>query len=252
MVKIRIMPTMLYRDLTLVKGVAFDGWRRVGSVMQQVKVYNLREVDELVFLDTTATSEGRPPDFALVDDFADECFMPLAVGGGVSDVGHIQRLLEVGADKVVINSASVARPGLLKEGANAFGSQAIVASIDYRRHADGRCEAFTHAGTVATGLDPLDLARRAESQGAGEVLLTCIDRDGTLSGYDIELLGAAAGNLSIPVIASGGAGSYADIEAVIRGAGVAAVAAASMFHFTEQTPLEAKRYLAARGLDVRL
>ncbi len=252
MVKVRVMPTMLYRDLTLVKGVGFDSWRRVGSVMQQVKVYNLREVDELVFVDIAASLDGRPPDFALVDDFADECFMPLAVGGGICEVGHIRRLLEVGADKVVVNSALVSAPALVTEGANAFGSQAIVASVDYRRRADGRLEAFTRSGTSATGLDPVELAKRAEALGAGEVIMTSIDRDGTCSGYDVELLARAAGELAIPVIASGGAGTYADMERVIRDAGVSAVAAASMFHFTEQTPLEAKRFLAARGIAVRI
>jgi cyclase len=251
-VKIRVMPTMLYRDLTLVKGVGFDSWRRVGSVMQQIKVYNLREVDELVFVDITASLDGRSPDFALVDDFADECFMPLAVGGGIAEVGDIRKLLEVGADKVVINSALVSAPGLVTEGANAFGSQAIVGSIDYRRHADGKLEAFTHSGTSATGLSPLELAKRAEALGAGEVILTSIDRDGTLSGYDIEVLAEVSDELTIPVIASGGAGNYADMERVILEAGVSAVAAASMFHFTEQTPLMAKRHLASRGISVRL
>jgi len=252
MLKLRVMPTLLYKDLTLVKGVGFDSWRRVGSVLQAIKVYNMREVDELVFVDISATRSGRRPDFQLVDDLADECFMPLTVGGGVATVEDIQRLLQVGADKVAINSAAVENPRLIAEGASRFGSQCIVISIDYRKTGDGNYEVFTHSGTKPTRLHPVQFAKSVESLGAGEILLTSIDRDGTMTGYDIELTKAVASTVDIPVIASGGAGNYEHMASVVKEANVAAVAAASIFHFTEQTPLEAKRFLKDRGVEVRI
>lgn len=251
MLKLRIMPTMLYKDLTLVKGVSFDSWRRVGSLMQQVKVYNLREVDELILVDITATKERREPDFQLIDDIADECFMPLTVGGGITNLADIRMLLQKGADKVAINSAAVATPELISKGANSFGSQCIVVSIDYKKHADGRYEVYTHAGTQPTGLDPVKFAQDVEERGAGEILLTSIDRDGTFAGYDVEMTSCVAGKIRIPVIASGGAGNYQHMIDVVQKGGASAVAAASMFHFTESTPKEAKKALGQKGIPVR-
>jgi cyclase len=250
--KIRVMPTLLFKDVGLVKGVCFDSWRRVGSPMQAVKVYNMREVDELVFLDVSATREGRPPDFETIDELADECFMPLTVGGGVRSVDDVRRLLQVGADKIAINTAAVDTPELIGQVAQRFGSQCVTVSIDARREADGSHQVYTNAGTVATGRDPVSLAIQFESLGAGEILLTSIDRDGTMNGFDVELVKKVAEAVSIPVIASGGAGSYDDMVKVLSEAGASAIAAASIFHFTQQTPLEAKRYLKAKGFRVRL
>lgn len=252
MLKIRVMPTLLFKDVGLVKGVSFDSWRRVGSAMQAVKVYNMREVDELVFLDISATQENRPPDYTTVDELADECFMPLTVGGGVRTIDHVQRLLQVGADKVAVNTAAVENADLIRQIAERFGSQCAVVSIDVRQRGDGSHEVFTHSGTQPTGLDPVELAQRAEALGAGEILLTSIDRDGTMMGYDIPLMQRVSQAVSIPVIASGGAGSYADMADVLRNSHVSAVAAASIYHFTQQTPLEAKRYLHGQGFHVRL
>jgi imidazole glycerol-phosphate synthase subunit HisF len=249
--KVRVMPTLLYKDFTLVKGVAFDSWRRVGAAMQAVKVYNMREVDELVFLDISATRDGRQPDYDLIDDLADECFMPMTVGGGIQSLDEVRNLLAVGADKVAINTAAVERVELVTEIAKRFGSQCCVVSIDARRHADGTYEVFTRAGTKAAGLDPVTLAKRVEAAGAGEILLTSIDRDGTMNGYDLTLTKSVTGAVRIPVIASGGAGNYGHMAEALRAGGASAVAAASIFHFTEQTPLEAKRHLAAEGLPVR-
>jgi len=245
------MPTLLFKDVGLVKGVQFNSWRRVGGALQAIKVYNMREVDELVFLDITATRDGRRPDFDTVDELADECFMPMTVGGGVRQLDDVMRLLRVGADKVAINTAAIETPELISEAASRFGAQCVVVSIDARRHADGSWEAMTHAGTTPTGQDPVAVARRAEQAGAGEILLTSIDRDGTMTGYDLELTRRVAEAVTIPLIASGGAGSYADMAAALREGGASAVAAASIFHFTEQTPLEAKRYLRAHGFAVR-
>jgi cyclase len=241
MQKIRIMPTLLFKEVGLVKGVKFNSWRRVGAALQTVKVYNMREVDELLFLDITATAEGRGPDFAVIDELADECFMPMTVGGGVRHLDDVMRLLRVGADKVAINTAAVDHPDLIRAAASQFGSQCVVVSIDAFRHPDGTYEVFTRSGTAATGLDPVALATRAEALGAGEILLTSIDRDGTMEGYDVELVHQVSTAVSIPVIASGGAGSYEHMAEALREGGASAIAAASIFHFTQQTPLEAKR-----------
>ena len=252
MLKIRVMPTMLYKDYGLVKGKGFDSWRRTGSLMQTVKVYNMREVDELVFVDIAATSEGREPDYALVDDFADDCFMPLTVGGGVRTLDQVGRLLAVGADKVAINTAAVETPDLINSIAKRYGAQCCVVSIDFRRPNGGKPEVFTASGSRATGLDPAAFAKECASRGAGEILLTSVERDGNFEGYDVETTRAVAEAVGIPVIASGGCGNYDHMAEVLSKGKASAVAAASIFHFTEQTPLEAKKSLAAKGFRVRL
>lgn len=251
MLKVRVVPTLLYKDFGLVKGVAFDSWRRTGDALQAMKVYNLREVDEIVLLDIAATPAGRGPDFELVDELADDCFVPLTVGGGVRSMADITGLLAVGADKVAINSAAVARPDLIDEGASTFGSQCIVVAIDVRRDAAGRCSVTTHCGQRSTDLDPVAWAIEAERRGAGEILLTSVERDGTRRGYDIDLIRSVSAAVSLPVVASGGAGSYEDMVFAL-GAGAAAVAAATIYHFTEMTPREAKSFLKNRGYPVRI
>jgi len=192
------------------------------------------------------------PDFELVDDFADECFMPLTVGGGIRNIDDVQRLLEVGADKISINTQAVYTPDLIYAIAKKFGSQCVVVSIDVKNKSKGRYEVYTHSGKKPAGIDPVYLAKRSEDLGAGEILHTSIDRDGTMSGYDIELTNQVCAEVSIPVIASGGAGNYEHMfEALDRGK-ASAVAAASIYHFTHQTPIEAKNYLRERGIHVRL
>ena len=251
-IKIRMIPTLLFKEMGLVKGVAFDSWRRVGTAMQAIKVYNLRDVDELVFLDIAATAKGRGPDFEMVDELADECFFPFSVGGGITCVEDVRRLLRVGADKVVLNTAAVERPELISEIAQQFGSQCVIMSIDARRNEDGTYETFIHSGKQSTGQDPVMVARESAERGAGEILITSIDRDGTMMGYDIELTRRVSGAVSIPVIASGGAGSYEHMAQVLSVGKASAVAAASIFHFTQQTPLEAKHYLATQWFRMRL
>lgn len=251
MLKVRVMPTLLFKNFGLVKGIQFNSWRRVGSAMQAVKVYNMREVDELIFLDISASSEGRAPDFETVDELADECHMPLTVGGGVQTVADVKRLLQVGADKVAINTAAVFTPELIQSAAQQFGSQCVVVSIDAKKLHTGNYEVFTHGGTQATGKDPVTFAQEVEELGAGEILLTSIDADGTMKGYDIELVRRVTLAVSIPVIASGGAGNYEHMASVLIEGGASAIAAASIFHFTEQTPLQAKRFLKERGINVR-
>ncbi|MBA3013941.1 MAG: imidazole glycerol phosphate synthase cyclase subunit [Proteobacteria bacterium] len=251
MLKIRIIPTLLYKNFGLVKGVGFDSWRRVGSALQAIMVYSLRGVDELLFLDISATSERRPPDFEIVDDLADECFMPLTVGGGVRSVEDVHRLLMVGADKVAINSAAVETPGLITAVANRFGAQCLVVSIDFKKRAGGY-EVYTHAGSKPTGIEVVDFSRRVEALGAGEILLTSIERDGTMTGFELECIRQVCDAVTIPVIASGGAGNARHLLEAVTEGHAAAVAAASIFHFTEQTPQEVKHFLYGHGIPVRL
>jgi cyclase len=250
--KIRIIPILLYKDFGLVKGVQFDSWRRVGSAMQAIKVYNLREVDELIFLDITATIQRRHPDFEIVDELADECFVPFTVGGGISDIDDVRNLLAVGADKVVINTAFIENPDIVRKAAQKFGSQCVVVSIDARRKHNGLYEVYTHSGTVNTGIDPVSAAIKAEKLGAGEIIITSIDRDGTMMGYDIDLVRQVSEVVSIPVITSGGAGKYEHMAQVLTESSVSAVAASSIFYFTHQTPLEAKHFLKTKGFNVRI
>ena len=248
MLKVRVIPTLLHKGFGLVKGTQFDSRRAVGSPMQAIKVYNLRNVDELVFLDVTATVEGRGPDLDLVDDLADDCFMPFAVGGGVASVDDVRDLLSVGADKVVIGSAALEQPRIVREASDRFGAQCVVVSIDTRH--DG--EVYVRSGTVATGRDAVDVAREMESLGAGELLLQSIDHDGVMDGYDVETVGRVSSAVNVPVVASGGAGTFEHMVDVLRDGNASAVAAAAMFHFTEQTPMEAKQYLAGHGFPVRV
>jgi cyclase len=252
MLKHRIIPTLLFKDVGLVKGIGFDSWRRVGTAMQAVKVYNMRQVDELLFLDIAATPRGGRPDFQQIDELADECFMPMTVGGGIRSAEDMRELLWVGADKIAINSAAVEEPQLISLGAEQFGSQCITVSIDVKRHADQSVEVVTHCGKHATGLDPVTWAREAVDRGAGEILLGSVDRDGTMQGYDLDTVRAVSEAVGVPVIASGGAGSYQHLADAIEIGGADAVAAASIFHFTELTPKGAKQFAAERGLPVRL
>ena len=251
MLKTRIIPTLLYRDFGLVKGVGFDSWRHVGSLMQSIKVYNMRNVDELIIVDIKATNDGRTPDYSWVNDFADDCFMPLTVGGGVTSTDHVGKLLDVGADKVAMNTAAFDDPGLIERVASKYGSQCAIVSIDFKRHDDGRLEVVTNSGKNPRGVDLVEFARTAEKRGAGEILLTSVDLDGTMRGYDLEATKAVSDAVSIPVIASGGAGNYGHMLDAIQNGGATAVAAASIFHFTEQTPAEARAHLRNAGIPVR-
>jgi len=252
MLKTRIIPTLLLKELGTVKGVAFDSWRRVGSAMQSIRVYNLRDVDELILLDIAATPRGARPNFQEIDELADHCFMPMTVGGGVKTIEDVRDLLAVGADKVAINTAAVETPELVRDGAREFGSQCIVVSIDATRGTDRKAQVVTNCGRRATGKDPVAWAKEVEHLGAGEILLTSVERDGTMRGYDVDLVRDVTAAVSIPVIASGGCGAYQDMADVLAASRASAVAAASIFHFTEQTPREAKAYLAQRGFRVRL
>lgn len=251
MLKVRVIPTLLWKQFGLVKGVGFNSWRRVGPVLPAIKVYNQREVDELVLVDIVAHADGSEPDVESVADFSSDCFVPLTVGGGITQVDQVQRLLRAGADKVSINTAAYANPALVNQIAQRHGAQCVVASIDVRRIVPGRWACFHHAGQEATGREVVAWARELEDRGAGEILLTSIERDGTMQGYDLPLIEAVASAVKIPVIASGGAGNYQHMVDAVLQAGASAVAAASLFHYTEQTPAGAKAAMRAAGIPVR-
>lgn len=250
MLKIRVIPTLLWKKFGLVKGVGFDSWRRVGPVLPVIKVYNQREVDELILVDIVAHQSDEDPDFESIDEFGQDCFVPLTVGGGITRIEQVQRLLRAGADKVSINTAAYAHPELVSKIARRHGSQCVVASIDVRTQ-DGGWACFSHAGQNATGRDIVPWVRELEDRGAGEILITSIERDGTMQGYDLALIETVVSAVNIPVIASGGAGNFHHMIDAVKQAGASAVAAASIFHFTEQTPAEAKSAMACAGIPIR-
>lgn len=251
MLKVRVIPTLLYKSVGLVKGIGFNSWRRVDTVLPAIKVYNMREVDELILVDIEATKEGKDPDYESIRDFSRECFVPFCVGGGICNVEQIRQLLRAGADKVSINSAAYENINLITEGAKLFGSQCIVASIDCRK-INGEYHCYSHNGERDTGYLLEEWAKKVVDAGAGEILLTSIELDGTMQGYDTEMIRIVTGLVNVPVIASGGAGSYEHMYQAVAQGGASAVAAASIYHFTEQTPKEAKEYLGERGIPVRI
>jgi len=231
----------------MVKGVRFDGYRDVGHPVTTAKVYDAQGADELLFLDITATAENRRTLFDAVSRTADECFMPLTVGGGVRTLDDVRALLLAGADKVSINTQAVLGPELVSEAAERFGSQAVVVSIDVKSGV-----VWTHGGHQPTALRPADWARRVADLGAGEIMVTSIDREGTRSGYDLDLVRAVADAVPVPVIASGGVGRLDDLVDGIREGHASAVAAASIFHFTDQSVIKARAYMRQAGLEMRI
>ena len=253
MLKVRVIPCLDVKDGRVVKGVNFVALRDAGDPVEQASAYDAAGADELMFLDITASHEGRGAILDVIARTADVCFMPLGVGGGVRSVEDARRILRAGADKVSINTAAVENPGLLGDAADAFGAQAVVLAIDAKRKADGEgWEVFTYGGRKGTGLDVVEWAARGVELGAGEILLTSMDRDGAKSGYDTALLKAVSSAVGVPVIASGGAGSTGHMIEAVRDGGADAVLAASIFHFGLISIDEAKQNLRAAGVPVRL
>ena len=251
MLKARIIPCLDVKDGRVVKGVNFVALRDAGDPVEQARIYDAAGADELCFLDITASHEKRAILLDIVAQTAEVCFMPLTVGGGVRTSEDVRRLLLAGADKVSINTAAVKRPDFVREAAEKFGTQCIVVAIDGKRGASGNFEVFTHGGREPTGLDAVDWARRMADYGAGEILLTSMDRDGTKQGYDIALTRAVADAVPIPVIASGGVGTLDHLVEGIRDGHATAVLAASIFHFGTYSITEAKAHMAKGGVPVR-
>ncbi len=249
----RIIPCLDVNAGRVVKGVNFLNLRDAGDPVEIAKKYNDEGADEITFLDITASSDQRDLILDIIERVAEQVFIPLTIGGGVREVGDVRRLLNAGADKISINTSAVTNPQLVKEASDKFGSQAIVVAIDARKRASGDgWEVFTHGGRTATGLDAVEWAKRMNALGAGEILLTSMDRDGTRSGFDLALTRAVAEAVSVPVIASGGVGNLDDLANGVLEGKADAVLAASIFHFGEFTVRQAKECMAARGIEVRL
>jgi len=250
----RIIPCLDVTDGRVVKGTKFLNLRDAGDPVESAVAYNDQGADELVFLDITASSDERKTMVDVVRETAERCFMPVTVGGGIRTVEDMREMLLAGADKVGVNTAAVNDPEVVSAGAKAFGAQCIVVAIDAKRRAPedgGGWEVYTHGGRNPVGLDAIEWAREVEQRGAGEILLTSMDSDGTKAGYDLQLTAAVSEAVGIPVIASGGAGSLQHMAEVLDAGKADAVLAASVFHFGEYTVSDVKRYLAGRGVPVR-
>lgn len=251
MLKVRVIPCLDVKDGRVVKGVQFLALRDAGDPVEQAAAYDAAGADELMFLDITASHEGRGAILDVIARTADVCFMPLSVGGGVRTVEDARKLLRAGADKVSINTAAVEDPDLVARMADAFGSQCVVVAVDAKARPDGGWHIFTYGGRTDTGIDAVEYAARAVEKGAGEILLTSMDRDGARTGYDLPLLRAITGAVSVPVIASGGAGNVDHLVDAVKQGGADAVLAASIFHFGEVSIPQAKQVMAAAGIAVR-
>ena len=248
----RIIPCLDVHAGRVVKGINFLDLQDAGDPVEQAAFYDQEGADELVFLDITASAEGRQTMLEVVRNTAREVFIPFSVGGGIRSIEDIRDTLNAGADKVSVNTAAVQKPELITEGAMKFGSQCIIIAIDARRRAGGSWEVYIHGGRTPTGIDVLEWAQRAQRLGAGEILLTSMDKDGTREGYDIPLTAAVAEATSIPVIASGGAGTLEHLYAACADGKADAVLCASIFHYREYTIGQAKEYLAGKGVTIRL
>jgi cyclase len=257
MIAKRVIPCLDVHAGQVTRGVQFGvaeagGLRNVGDPVELALRYNEQGADEMVFFDITATAHGRATMVEVVERAADQCFMPLTVGGGLRSVDDMYAMLRAGADKISINSSALANPDLIRAGAEKFGSQCIVVSIDAKRTAPERWEVFSHGGRKAIGLDAVEWAKRAVSLGAGEIVLNSIDADGTKAGFDLVITRRISESVGVPVVASGGAGNLAHMAEVLLEGRADAVLAASIFHFGEYTVGEVKQFLAARGIPVRL
>jgi cyclase len=248
----RIIPCLDVTNGRVVKGVNFVELRDAGDPVEIARRYDEQGADELTFLDITATSDGRDLMLHIIEAVASQVFIPLTVGGGVRTVDDVRRLLNAGADKISINSTAVANPQMVQDAAQKYGSQCIVVAIDAKRSGDGKWEVFTHGGRKPTGLDVVEWAKKMEGLGVGEILLTSMDRDGTKSGFDLELTRAVSDAISIPVIASGGVGGLQDLADGIKVGKADAVLAASIFHYGEYTVQEAKRFMVGQSIPMRL
>ena len=251
MLKNRIIPCLDVKNGRVVKGINFINLKDTGDPVEQAKIYSDGGADEICFLDITASNENRETIFDVVKETSKKCFVPLTVGGGVRSVDDINKLLNCGADKVSINTAAVQNAKVVLESSKKFGSQCIVVAIDAKKK-NNSWEIFTHGGRNKTGIDAIDFAKQMENNGAGELLVTSMDRDGTQIGYDIELMKTISSKVNIPIIASGGVGNLDHLVEGIKIGNASAVLAASIFHYGKHSVLEAKQYLASKGIPVRI
>ena len=250
MLKKRIITTMLWNGTTLVKGHNFNNSRRAGSPITTIKIYNSRDVDEILFFDIKKNEDDSIFDLDFIRQLTDECSVPITIGGGLKKIHEITNLLLTGADKVALNTELYSNPDLIDESSKRFGAQTIVVSIDFKEVGRNTFKCVSHSGKKIENVDPISWATECAERGAGELIITSIDRDGLMKGYDTDMLKKISSKVTIPIVASGGAGSYKDmLDAFNKGA--SAVAAASMYHFTEQTPAEAKRYLDKNNVLIR-
>lgn len=251
MLKKRVIPVLLLQNGRMVKGKQFGQFRDTGDPRSAARIYNAQYADELLFLDIEASKESRGALLDFVRVAASECFMPLTVGGGVRQIEDVRTLLRAGADKVVITTAAVQNPALIREAAETFGSQCVVAGVDYRGAGDN-ARAFIKCGSEATGRHPVELARELAALGAGEIMLNSIDRDGMMNGYDLETAARLADAVQIPIIVCGGAGNFAHLVEAFTTTAVAATACASVFHFGDNNPIRARSYLRNLGIPLRV
>jgi len=252
MLKKRIIPVLLLKEGRMVKGKQFNNFRDVGNPITAAKVYNAQKVDELVFLDIEPSPSSRSKVRSIIKEVAQECFMPLTIGGGIKSADDIQELLSIGADKVAINSVAVKNPDFIKQSAGLFGNQCIVVSVDYKSDLNNKRNVYIHSGKEKTKLDPIDHIKKCVALGAGEILLTNIDHEGEMTGYDLDFLKYVVSQVNIPIIASGGAGTLDDFYKAFTVADVSAVSAGSIFHFTDQSPIKSRFYLKNHNINVRV
>lgn len=251
MLKIRIIPTILYDEFKMVKGINFNSWRTVGNIIQAIRIYKIRQVDELILLDISATNKNKEINLDLIKDISEDSFMPLTFGGGIKNIEQISNIIKNGADKVSINSAATNNLELIYNASRDFGSQCIVVSIDYKIE-NNQIVIYSNSGTKKTNLNILDYIKNLEEAGAGEILLNSIDKEGTMSGYDIKTIKLITENSGIPIIASGGCGKPKDMLDLVKKAEISGMAAASIFHFTHNTPNNIKEYLQENAIPVRI
>ena len=247
--KIRIIPTVLYRNNIAVRGKKFNSWRVSGSLLQTIRLYSLREIDELIFLDISATQK-KEINFKVIDEFADECFMPITVGGGIRSLTDIEELFKVGADRVCINTQAFKNPNFIKNAIKTFGAQSIIVSVDYKL-IDSKFYVFINSGSINTNIELKDYLKKIEEIGIKEVMLTSIDHDGMMRGYDIKNISNANINYNFKLIASGGAGSQKDVLDLLLASHVDAISCSSIFYFTETTPLSLKNFLSRNKISIR-
>ena len=250
--KIRIIPIILFNDSNIIKGKRFSSWRIIGNLKQSIRIFSLREVDELIILDISASKSSKEINLKLIDEIADDCFMPLTVGGGIKSLKDIENVLNLGADKVSINTQAFLNRNFLSDAINKYGSQCIVVSVYYKKKINGKKEVFIESGTKSTGVELENYLKEINRLKPGEIMLTSIDHDGMMGGYDLETLSNANKFLDVPLIASGGCGVYKDMYNLVKKTKIKTIAASSIFNFTESTPLEAKFFLKKKGLKVRI